>query len=339
MVDVPATPAAETPAAPLAPAAAATATAAPSPSSPSPAASDAAAGKTADGSPASSTAPSSDAAPPSTRAQEADGATKSESPPSLLASADAGKRDGAPKPSTSAQSDAAAKPADTPPPADAKAKPETGDGKAPEAKPEPGKDAAKDGADAAAKDALAQQPPAPPVYEAPKLPEGQKLDEKLLSGFDKKWGDFEVANKIDHSQMQALRQEVINDYVAEVQRIGADVAKYQRDVWNRTIETRINELKADPELGGSRIETVLGNAKYVIEDFGGLSKAEQSELLAVWDNGGVSNHRLTVKLLNNIFERFQPPQPVQPNNPAASKLMSQPGQRRWYDTVDGAKSA
>lgn len=313
------------------PAPAATATAAPLPSSPSPAASDAAAGKTADGSPASSTAPSSDA--PSTRAQEADGATKSESPPSLLASADAGKRDGAPKP------DAAAKPADTPPPADAKAKPETGDGKTPEVKPEPGKDAAKEGADAAAKDALAPEPPAPPAYEAPKLPEGQKLDDKLLSAFDKKVGEFELAHKVDHGAMQSFRQEMINDYIAEVQRIGADVAKYQRDVWNRTIETRINELKADPELGGSRIETVLGNAKYVIEDFGGLSKAEQSELLAVWDNGGVSNHRLTVKLLNNIFTRFQPPQPISPNNPAASKLMSQPGKRSWYDTVDGAKSA
>lgn len=333
MTDKPATPAAEASAAPLASAAAATATAAPSPSSPSPAASDAAAGKTADGSPASSTASSSEAAP------AAEATTKSESPPSLLASADAGKRDGAPKP------DAAAKPAEsstnaqTPPPADAKAKPETADGKTPEVKPEPGKDAAKEGADAAAKDALAQQPPAPPAYEAPKLPEGQKLDDKLLSAFDKKVGEFELAHKVDHAAMQSFRQEMINDYVAEVQRIGADVAKYQRDVWNRTIETRINELKADPELGGSRIETVLGNAKYVIEDFGGLSKAEQSELLAVWDNGGVSNHRLTVKLLNNIFTRFQPPQPITPNNPAASKLMSQPGNRGWYKEVDGAKSA
>jgi hypothetical protein len=326
MTDKPATPAAETPAAPFpssAPAGAASAAPAATPS----------ASESSGSPPASTVAAPSSSSPSSDAAPAADGATKSESPPSLLASADAGKRDGAPKP------DAAAKPADTPPPADAKAKPETGDGKAPEAKPEPGKDAAKDGADAAAKDALAQQPPAPPAYEAPKLPDGQKLDDKLLSAFDKKVGEFELAHKVDHTAMQSFRQEMINDYIAEVQRIGADVAKYQRDVWNRTIETRINELKADPELGGSRIETVLGNAKYVIEDFGGLSKAEQSELLAVWDNGGVSNHRLTVKLLNNIFTRFQPPQPISPNNPAASKLMSQSGKRNWYDTVDGAKSA
>jgi hypothetical protein len=43
--------------------------------------------------------------------------------------------------------------------------------------------------------------------------------------------------------------------------------------------------------------------------------------------------------LNKIFERIQPPQPVSPNNPAASKLMSEPGKRNWYDVVDAAKSA
>lgn len=278
---------------------------------------------------AESSAPSStgDAAKPSDGA-----AAKPESAPSLLASADAGKRDGAPKSETPTE------PAKTPPPADAKA-PETVDGKAPEAKPEDGKDKPKDGADAAAKDAPAEPPPAPPVYEAPKLPEGQKLDDKLLSAFDKKVGEFQLAHKVDHAAMQSFRQEMINDYVAEVQRIGQDVAKFQREVWNRTIETRISELKADPELGGSRLETVLGNGKYVIESFGGLTPAEQTELLAMWDNGGVSHHRLTVKFLNNIFQRFQPPQPVAPNNPAASKIMSTSGKRNWYDTVDGAKSA
>lgn len=253
-----------------------------------------------------------------------------ESTPSLLASADAAKRDGAP---------VELKAADTPSPDGATAKPETTEGKAPEARPEDGKDKPKDGTDAAAKEAPAETPPALPVYEAPKLPEGQKLDEKLLGAFDKKVGEFELAHKVDHAAMQAFRQEVINDYIAEVGRIGEQVSQHQRDVWNRLNETRINELKADPQLGGNRIETTLGNAKYALETFGGLTKPETQELLAIMDNGGVSNSRLMVKFLHNLYERFREPEPVTPNNPAASKLMSEPGQRRWYDVVDVPQSA
>jgi hypothetical protein len=249
----------------------------------------------------------------------------------LLAAADAAKREGAP-----ATPSEAAKPTEPAPPPDAKAKPETGDGKTPEVKPEPGK--APDGTDTAPKEADAKPPPAP-VYEAPKLPENVKLDDKLLGAFDKKVGEFELAHKVDHAAMQAFRQEVINDYISEVQRIGQEVAQYQITVWNRLKEQRIAELKADPELGGNRIETVLGNAKYVIEDFGGLTKAEQDQLFQVWDSGGVSEHRLTVKLLNNIFQRFSPPEPVIQNHPAASNLMLEPGKRAWYDRVDTPVSA
>ena len=258
----------------------------------------------------------------------ADNAPKTESTPSLLAAADAAKREGAPPTETTKTEPA--------PPPDAKAKPHTGYGKTPEVKPEPGK--APDGTDAAPKEADAKPPPAP-VYEAPKLPENVKLDDKLLGAFDKKVGEFELAHKVDHAAMHAFRQEVINDYISEVQRIGQEVAQYQITAWNRLKEQRIAELKADPELGGNRIETVLGNAKYVIEDFGGLTKAEQDQLFQVWDSGGVSEHRLTVKLLNNIFKRFSPPEPVLQNHPAASKLMSEPGKRAWYDRVDTPVSA
>lgn len=288
----------------------------------------AAAPAAADTTPAAAPTPQATSAP----AAPAETAKTPESAPSLLASADAGKRDGAPK------TDADAKPAETPPPADAKA-PETPDGKAPDAKPEDGKDKPKDGADAAVKDAPAETPPAPPVYEAPKLPEGVKLDDKALASVDKKLGDFQIANKLDQAVVQGLRQELINEYIADRTALGNDLLKYQHDVWNRTIEKRISEFRADPELGGSRAETTLGNAKYVLESWSGLTKPELDAMLKTWEAGGIQVDRLTIKALNNIYARFQPPQPVESNNPAASKIMSQPGKRSWYDTVDGAKSA
>jgi hypothetical protein len=259
-------------------------------------------------------APKADAAP---AAVEATGDTKPA--PSLLAAADAAKHDGAPKGDVNAPD---AKAADVKPePAkaeDAKAK-------------EPAKDAAPD-----AKAPAPVEPAPPPVYEPYKVAEAIKLDDGRVGAFNTILGEFEAATKADHAQTQAFGQRLVDFYAEEVARIGDQALKYQREVWNRLNETRINELKADPQLGGNRIETTLGNAKYAIEEFGGLTRAEQAEMLAVWDNGGVSNHRLTVKFLANLYSRFMPPQPVTPNNPAASKLMSQPGKRSWYDAVDAA---
>lgn len=334
MTDKPATPAAETAAAPLAPAAAATATAAPSPSSASPAASDAAAGKTADGSPASSTASSSDAAPPSTRAQEADGAAKAAEPaglgPSLLSSTEIKKSDGDPK------ADAAA----TPPPADAKAKPETGDGKTPEVKPEPGKDAAKDGADAAAKDALAPEPPAQPVYEAPKLPDGVTLDGKMLAKVDKEFGDFQNANKVDHAAMQTLRQKMVNEGLALQAAAVQQYQEYSQTIWSRKKEAWINEFKSDPELGGSRANTTLVDVKSLIHET--LGKERTDKFMADLDMTGMSSNPEFLRVFAKLARRVAEPQPVAAfpaSTPAASKMLAEPGNRGWYNEVDGKKTA
>ena len=327
MTDKPATPAAETAAAPLAPAVAATAAASPSPSSPSPAASDAAAGKTADGSPASSTAPSNDAAP-------ADGAAKAAEQaglgPSLLSSTEIKKSDGDPK------ADATA----TPPPADAKAKPETGDGKTPEVKPEPGKDAAKDGADAAVKDALAPEPPAQPVYEALKLPDGVTLDGKMLAKADKIFGDFQNTNKVDHAAMQTLRQEMANEGIALQQHAVQQYQAYAQTHWSRKIETWINEFKSDPEIGGSRANTTLQEVKSLIHET--LGKERTDKFMSDLDMTGMSSNPEFLRVFAKVARRVAEPQPVAAfpaKTPAASKMLAEPGNRGWYNEVDGKQSA
>lgn len=259
---------------------------------------------------------------PAAATPEASPATP-ESTPSLLSTADASKREGAPKP------------ADTPPPDGATtAEPaSTAEAKPPEAKPAEG-EAKPDGEPAAATEALAEQPPALPTYDAFKVPEGQKLSEKELGTFTEILGKFETEAKVDHAKAQALGQQLIDFYTGDVQRIGAEIQQRletnQREVWNRLNETRINELKSDPELGGPRLETTLGNAKYIIEQF--LPKADQERLLAELDNGGVSSSRAFVSLLNNIYERYRAPAPVTLNPPAVtSSRRNEPGKRGWYD--------
>jgi hypothetical protein len=156
-----------------------------------------------------------------------------------------------------------------------------------------------------------------------------------LNEFNTILGKAELAGKADHGAMQALGQELVNFYASEVSRIGRDVMQYQVDVWNRHNEQAFNVLKNDPELGGNRINTTLGNAKYVLEQFGG-SKAEQDRLMASLDRSGISHNRDFVALLHRMSERYREPEPVSPNLP--SVRTNEPGQRNWYDTVDVPKA-
>lgn len=268
-----------------------------------------------------------EAAAPEAAAETAPSATpETNSQPSLLASADADKHEGAPEkkeePKTEAQPDSSEA---------AKTETEAKQSEATEQQPE-AKEEAK--VDDKPKEALAEQPPAPPQYDAPKLPEGVTLDNNQLSEFDKQLGEFETNGKVDHGVMANIRQMVIDKYLSEMKRVSEQVAQYQRDTWNRINEQRINELKSDPQLGGNRIETTLGNAKYALESMVGLSKDEAKQLIEVMDAGGVSNHRLMIKLLHGVYERLREPEPVQ-SNPSPIER----GQRNWYSQVDGVSAA
>lgn len=286
------------------------------------------------GAPVAPAAPVADAAP----------AGKVESPASPLASADAGKRDGAvPATETPAKAGEAPPPGGTEgkeaakPEGDA-AKPDAAAGDGKDAKPGETDKAKPEGTDAAADkkpEALAETPPAPPpVYDAYKVPETLKLDETRLKEFNTILGEAELSGKADHAAMQQLGQKIMDLYAGEVQRISQDVQKYQVDVWNRHLESEFSALKADPSLGGNRIDTTLGNAKYVLEQFGG-SKEEQDRFMATLDRAGVSSNRDFVALLNRMHERYREPEPVSPNLPSVKAKV--PGQRSWYDTVDVGK--
>jgi hypothetical protein len=252
--------------------------------------------------------------------------------PSLLAGADAGKREGAEAPDAAKPADpaSAAKPADgTPPPEGATKDDATVDAAKPDVKPE-----AKPGGapDAAVKEALAETPPAPPTYGDLKLPDGFKLEDTKLKEFDSLLGTFETGAKAEHGQVEALRQNLVNFYHTEVQRIGEQVAKHQVDVWNRMKEGWINDLKSDPQLGGNRIDTTLGNAKYAFENYLGLNKQQQDQLMTILDNAGVSSHPLLVRGLHGLYQRFREPEPVSPNPPIPQNKGKEPGQRGWYDS-------
>lgn len=192
------------------------------------------------------------------------------------------------------------------------------------------------------KEAPEATPQAPPVYEALKLPDTVKLDKERVAKFDELIGKTELSTKADHAAMSAMRQDLANLYVEEVNRIGQQVAKHQVDVWQRLAEQRVNEFKSHPVLGGNRAETTLGNAKYALEGLlpeltkgspAPFTKQDATELIKIMDAGGVSHSVLMIKALNGLYEALREPEPVPGTLPLHATTSKEPGQRGWYDSV------
>lgn len=303
------TPAAAEPAA-AAPAAPDSSTAAPAPS-PAPAA-DGTLSASTTSAPAPSSAPAAEAA----AAEPA----KPESKPSLLETAK-GKPDKDAK-AADAKADPDAKPA----PADA-AKPDATkdaktegdkkpDAKAAEAKPD---DAAK--APDPAKDATAPAPPAPLKYEAFKVPDGIKLDDKEVAKFT----DIIGARQIPQEDAQRLLDLYIAERKADVEHARTE----QRRVWDTLNDTWKTQTRNDPDIGGNRLETSLSMAKAFVEEYGGQ---DAPEILAHMTNNGMGNFLPVIRMFNkaaaalNIFEDS-----IVGANPIAPKMPKTAGNRGWYD--------
>ena len=262
-----------------------------------------------------------------TAAVVADASPAPAAAPSLLETADAANREGgakeAPKAEPKTEVEAKVEPKEAPkevPKVEAKTEPLAGEKPA---------EAPKEGEKTA--EALAPEPPAQPKYEAFKLPETLKADNERLDKLSSILGEAELAGKADHSTMQDLGQKLVNLYAEEATRMATELQKHNVDVWNRIKEGWVNEFKSDPEIGGNRVDTTLGNAKYAFQNHFGLDTDQQKSLMAVLDNAGVSSHPLMIRALNNLYERFKPAAPAQPNLPGKSKGA---GQRNWYDTTE-----
>jgi hypothetical protein len=248
-----------------------------------------------------------------------------------------------PKPETKSAAESGDKPPETKPEAKEPPKPET---KEPEKKPE---DKAKETAEAKpeTKPETKEEPEAKPepqvapTYDKLTIPDGVKLDDSRVAKFDEIVGKAELAAKTDpHAAIAALRQDAVNFHIEEIQRVAKAVADNQINVWNKLVEQRVNELKSDPELGGNRIETSLGNAKYALESLiPGFTKEEATELIGIMDKGGVSHHRLTIKMLNSIYNLLAEPDPVNNGQPLNQRQAKQAGERGWYDKVDAKQPA
>lgn len=264
------------------------------------------------GAPAAATpAPDQSAAP---AAPEGAAPAKPESATSLLAEAKAkppGEAEAA-KPEAKPEGD---KPADKPAPAE----PKKDD--AP-----PVKDAVKpEGEAAPVKEAPAEKPPAQ-TYAAFKLPEGITLDADKTKSF---------TSILDNPEFkpQDRAQALIDMHLSEVTRIQKEAAENQQTVWKQFQQANVDEIRKDPEYGGNRIETSLGRAKWVIEQYGGDAE-QQKALLAELSYTGMGNSVRMTRLLNNVAELLSEGEVV-PAAPVAART-TQSRREKFYPSMQGA---
>ena len=172
------------------------------------------------------------------------------------------------------------------------------------------------------KDATPPEAPAPIKYEAFKLPEGVKLDDKKLAEFSDLIGAAQLP--------QEKAQQLVDMYVAEMPRLAEELRKEQRKHWDTLNDTWKTETRSDPEIGGNQLETNLSMAKAVIETY--LLPGEVGEYLAHLNNNGMGNFKLHVKLLRNIGKALNVFEDgIVPASPQSPKAQRGPGNRGWYD--------
>lgn len=283
----------------------------------------------ADAGAAPGAAPAEAATPATQESGAAPAEAAPQSSPSLLETA-AGKPKAEAEATPAADAGAAK---DDPAPAEA-AKPD-GEATKPEGE-KPADDAAKPKdaaeADPDKKDATAEIPPPAPIkYEAFKIPETIKLDDKKLAEFSELAGAAQVN--------QETAQKLVDLYVADAQQMAQDLRAEQRRTWDTLNDTWKSELRADPTIGGNRLETSLSIAKAVIEEYGGSAEQVQ-ELLAHTSNNGMGNFPGFVRLLHNIGTKLNVfEDSIVPANPQSPKAQKSPGNRGWYDQGKGAATS
>lgn len=154
---------------------------------------------------------------------------------------------------------------------------------------------------------LTDEPAPLPEYEPFTLPEGWSIDDTKLGEFNNLLAEFEVKNKANHAEVQALGQKMIDKYVADIQRIqdtsNQEVSKI-RSEWKEAFEK-------DPELGGNRLETTKNILVEAVKSYSGSPEQVQAfgefvEQTGIGDNPDLArlivNQQKAIQYYKNKYE-------------------------------------
>lgn len=160
-----------------------------------------------------------------------------------------------------------------------------------------------------AKPAEAKPGEAAPIEYKFKLPEGVTLDDKELGKFTA------ILGKHHASPEQA--QELMDLYTSESQALLKREYDAQMRSWSDLQEKWISEIRADPEIGGNRIDTVLQSTRNLVEQFGGTA-SEKKALREMLGSTGAGNHPAMARFLYRVSKALGEGSPVPAPTPQAS---------------------
>ena len=153
-------------------------------------------------------------------------------------------------------------------------------------------------------------PEVPLTYEPFKLPDNFQRDDKAMGEFT------EVLKEAKASQ--DFGQKLVDLYTREAQKLH----QLQVSTFADTINGWKEDVLADPELGGSRTQTVLQSCGAVLEQFG------TPELRQMFNLTGTGNHPEMVRFLNKIGKFLGEGKPIRAEKPVPEVKPSR-AQRRY----------
>jgi len=167
--------------------------------------------------------------------------------------------------------------------------------------------------------------PSDPATEAPATPQPIEYKFQFPEGVNPESVNPELMGQYTTALSEAkvppeIGQKFLDMHLAELQTAAKTVAQHQWDVFNRQQEQWKSEVKADPEIGGSRLVTAMRTVASVIDQYGG-SPEQQVALKGVLTATGAGNNPLLLRMFHNIGKalgREASPVPAPP--PSAPKM-------------------
>ena len=149
--------------------------------------------------------------------------------------------------------------------------------------------------------AKAEEKPAEPVAPEPAPLEPLTYDFRFPEKIDRSLVDNTALEKytsvLNKARVPAeIGQEALDLHFEQVRSVEKRLADTQWEVFNRQQEAWQEKVKADPELGGSRLKTVMRTAASFIEKFGG-SAAQQKTIMDVMRTTGAGNNPEVVRMM------------------------------------------
>ncbi len=144
-----------------------------------------------------------------------------------------------------------------------------------------------------------------PKFEAFKLPDGFKPDEKVLGEVSTLLGQLELA-KGDHKATQEIGQKLVDLHAARMTKTIQDMTDYYKQVWEQQKADDFKALQKDAILGGDpkTMETTARSMANFLQKSGG-TKEEVKAFREFVQARGVDNALPVARVLNNLKAKIE----------------------------------